>query len=121
MSAPIIDRPRADGWVIVAIREVARGGTDPDVLALAVQSGAVLLTEAKDFGDLVYRERLPHRGVVLIRVDDVRRDERPEVVSRAVRRHHAESPNAFAVLTPAGVRIRRPVPDADGTNETASG
>lgn len=113
VAGPIIDRLRADGWDVTAVRDAAPGIRDPKVLALAVQAGAVLLTEDKDFGELAYRDALPHCGIVLIRVDELRRDLRAEVVSAAVRQHQAELPGAFTVITPSGVRIRKPAPDGD--------
>jgi predicted nuclease of predicted toxin-antitoxin system len=51
----IIDRLRADGWTVASIRETYGGAIDPDVLAVAVGAGAVLLTQDKDYGELVYR------------------------------------------------------------------
>jgi len=38
---------------------------DPEVLALATSGDAILLTDDKDFGELVVRRGLEHRGVVL--------------------------------------------------------
>jgi predicted nuclease of predicted toxin-antitoxin system len=113
VAGPIIDRLRADGWSVVAIRDVAPVIQDPNVLDLAVQSGAVLLTEDKDFGELAYREALPHCGIVLIRLDELRRDQRAGVAAEAIRQHQSELPGAFTVITPAGVRIRH-VPRSPG-------
>jgi predicted nuclease of predicted toxin-antitoxin system len=110
VAGPIIDRLRADGWDVLAVRDTAPGILDPNVLDMAVRAGAVLLTEDKDFGALAYRNALPHTGIVLIRLDELRRDLRPEFVSTAVQRHQAEIPGAFAVISPSGVRIRKPNP-----------
>ncbi len=104
----IIDRLRADGWTVVSIRETYGGAVDPDVLAVAVKAGAVLFTQDKDFGELVYRQGLAHGGVVLIRLAGVSATDRAELVSRAVRDHQAELPGAFTVISPGGIRIRRP-------------
>lgn len=41
--------------------------SDEQVLALAHQERRVLIANDKDFGELVVRRRLPHRGVVLFR------------------------------------------------------
>lgn len=113
VAGPIIDRLRADGWDVVAVRDTAPGILDPNVLGLAVQAGAVLLTEDKDFGELAYRNALPHCGIVLIRLDELRRDLRAEVLSAAVHQHQAELPGAFTVISPSGVRIRKPPASGD--------
>ena len=44
--------------------------SDADVLALAVSEDRILITADHDFGDLVVRQRLPHRGVILFRLGD---------------------------------------------------
>jgi predicted nuclease of predicted toxin-antitoxin system len=110
VAGPIIDRLRADGWDVQAIRDAAPGIQDESVLGIAVRAGAVLLTEDKDFGELAHRTALPHCGIVLIRLDDLRRDLRAEVVASAVRSHEPELPTAFTVVTPSGVRVRPRTP-----------
>jgi len=44
--------------------------SDADVLALAVREDRILITSDHDFGDMVVRHRLPHRGVILFRLGD---------------------------------------------------
>ncbi len=48
--------------------ESKRGATDEDVLALAFDQRRILLTEDKDFGELVYRLKKPAHGIILIRI-----------------------------------------------------
>ena len=47
---------------------VNRGAADDDVLALAFNERRILLTEDKDFGELVYRLKKPAHGIILIRI-----------------------------------------------------
>lgn len=58
------------GFDIVSVTEVAQGKPDADILALANTAGRVLITLDKDFGELVYREKLIHTGVLLLRLKD---------------------------------------------------
>ena len=51
---------RADGHDVVYVREVAAGSDDRTVLQLAAGEERVLLTEDKDFGELVVRLGLRH-------------------------------------------------------------
>lgn len=104
----IIDRLRADGHTVHAIRDTNRGEADPDVLAIAVSHEAVLLTQDKDFGELVFRHQLKHCGVVLIRLADLPSAERAEMVSNVITNHASELPRAFTVISSNGVRIRPP-------------
>ena len=43
---------------------------DEDVLAIAVAEDRVLITNDRDFGDLVFHRRLSHRGIILFRLGD---------------------------------------------------
>jgi predicted nuclease of predicted toxin-antitoxin system len=114
VSGAILDRLRADGYAVESVRAAAPGGADEDVLARANRADTLLLTEDKDFGELVYRRQLPHVGVVLIRFDGLSRQRRTELASVAFRDHAAEFAGAFTVITPAGIRIRKP-PTSDST------
>lgn len=43
---------------------------DEDVIAKAFAESWILITNDKDFGEKVSRERRPHKGVVLLRLED---------------------------------------------------
>jgi predicted nuclease of predicted toxin-antitoxin system len=68
VAAPLVAFLRAAGHDVVYIAEAAAGLGDADVIALALQEGRLLLTEDKDFGDLVFRRERIVPGVVLLRV-----------------------------------------------------
>lgn len=59
---PITARLRDDGHDVPSIAEDSPGLADLEVLARAHADGVVLITGDKDFGELVYRQRLPHAG-----------------------------------------------------------
>ena len=53
VARQIIDRLRSDGFDVLSVREQASGTADPDVIALALAQGRVVLTEDKEFSDLL--------------------------------------------------------------------
>lgn len=73
---------------------------------MANSRDAILVTRDKDFGELVFRQSLVARGVLLIRLAGVPMSSRKEMVLSAIREHGSEFEGAFSVLTPAGLRIR---------------
>jgi predicted nuclease of predicted toxin-antitoxin system len=113
VATPIIERLRTDGHTVLSIRQVARGDADDQILTQSVAVDTPLLTEDKDFGELIYRMSAAHAGVVLIRLGGLPRATRVELVSRAVHDHGADFVGHFTVITPAGIRIRKP-PDDPG-------
>ncbi len=89
VAGAIIERLRTDGHTVVAIGELSPGVADTQVLAEADRTQAVLLTEDKDFGELVYRQGASHRGVVLVRLAGLSRAVRAALVSEAFKAHGA--------------------------------
>ena len=56
IDKPIVERLRGDGHSLFYIVEMQPGISDDEVLRLANQQEAVLLTADKDFGELVFRQ-----------------------------------------------------------------
>lgn len=105
----IVDRLRQEGHNIFYVAEMEPGMPDDLVLNLGSQAGALLLTADKDFGELVFRQARLTSGVILIRLAGLSQETKAEIVAAAVHQHAAEFADAFAVITPAAVRFRRPI------------
>ena len=60
------------GHEVFSIYEQARGIDDDRIIEMAFAENWIIITRDKDFGEKVYRERYPHRGIVLLRLDDER-------------------------------------------------
>ena len=69
VDAALVGRLRESGDDASYAAEVASGATDAEVLRRAREEGRLLLTEDKDFGELVFRSKLAVPGLVLLRVD----------------------------------------------------
>jgi predicted nuclease of predicted toxin-antitoxin system len=70
----------------------------------------LILTSDKDFGDLVFRDRLNSHGVVLLRLKNLSVDERLHRLEQCWSVVEANSIGCFIVITPHRVRVRRIVP-----------
>jgi predicted nuclease of predicted toxin-antitoxin system len=104
---PIIDRLRSDGHAVTSIRELNPGISDSEVLRRAVAEQAILLTEDKDLGDMVFRDSMTMHGIVLIRLAGLPGLRKAAIVSRALRDHEPDLAGNFAVVGPSSIRIRR--------------
>ena len=109
----VIARPRAEGHQVFAVSEMDPGVTDDVVLALANERNALLLTEDKDFGELVFRQGLVHAGVILIRTAGIAPDAKGQLLARTLASHAREVVGCFCVLTRDSLRIRKRVPGTD--------
>ena len=68
VDKPIVDALRNHGFDVLYILEDYRSADDDFIPALSDSLNAVLLTQDKDFGELVFRLKRAHFGVVLIRL-----------------------------------------------------
>ncbi len=103
----LIERLRAEGHEVVAVRETRPGVPDDAVLAWAAREGLVLLTADKDFGQLVVQQRRAHAGMALVRLPELSRADAAERVVAAIRAHGARFAGAFVIIGPHAVRVRR--------------
>lgn len=102
----IVERLRLEGHEVLYVAEMEPSIPDDLVMQRANEHFALLLTEDKDFGELVYRQGLIHRGVILARLAGLSSQTKALVVSTAIAERGNEMPNAFSVISPGMIRIR---------------
>jgi predicted nuclease of predicted toxin-antitoxin system len=103
----IVKELRQVGFSVLAIVEISPSISDADVLRLAVENNAVLITEDKDFGELVYRFGMKHCGILLIRLIEFSSGEKAKITTSVIQKHLNELRNVFAVLNDNKLRIRQ--------------
>ena len=103
----VVQRLRQDGHDVVYVAELSPGVTDEQVLRQANDRSALLLTADKDFGELVFRQGRAHQGVVLLRLAGLASATKAEIVAEVCHQRAAELREAFSVIAPGQVRIRR--------------
>lgn len=97
---------RAKGHDVVAVAEVSPRIEDREVIDRAFTEGRILLTEDKDFGQLVYAAARQNAGVVLLRYPARARSEIAQSVLQTVEKQGEKLKGRFTVLRPGVVRIR---------------
>jgi predicted nuclease of predicted toxin-antitoxin system len=96
---------RERGHDVFSVYEQSRGITDDEVIQKAYREDWVLITNDKDFGDKVYRENHPHKGVVLLRLSDERSALKIETLKRLLSKYSDRLANTFVVVTENKVRF----------------
>lgn len=80
--------------------------SDERLMALAIQEERILVTEDKDFGELIFVRRLPHGPIV--RLVELSVDEQVNGMAELLEQHAAELTGAVIVTVTRGrIRIRR--------------
>lgn len=106
ISRILVERLRQEGHLVEYIMEIARGSNDSIVLELANRQGALLVTDDKDFGELVFHQHLRASGILLVRLATLSPSQEVEVVVKVIREYSDKLLHAFTVVTPQGIRIR---------------
>ncbi|MBI4305133.1 MAG: DUF5615 family PIN-like protein [Chloroflexi bacterium] len=99
---------RRAGHDVVVIFETARGTPDPEVLEIALKDSRILLTEDRDFGQLVFAGG--YRSVPAVLYFRCRQSDRaslPAAIVGLVSRLGPKLERSFVVWTPRRVRVRR--------------
>ena len=109
VSRLVVERLRAAGFDVSSIRETRPGASDKDVLNEAGSDDRVLITEDRDFGELVVRQRVKVRGIILLELDRVPSAAEAELVAEIVRNHASKLTGNLLVVEPARIRVR-PLP-----------
>jgi predicted nuclease of predicted toxin-antitoxin system len=106
ISGTVVRGLRERGHDVLSAKESMRGESDRAVLVRAGQEGRLLVTQAKDFGELAFRNRLPtHCGVVLFRLSG-RDPDADNARILAVLESREDWAGHFAVVTDHAVRVR---------------
>ena len=106
----IILQLRQNNISVLSIMESHSGIKDIQVLSIAVEKKAFLLTEDKDFGELVFRLQLEHEGILLVRFpNNYDPDVKAEKVVKTMIQKFNEIDNNFCVLDENRLRIRHKI------------
>ena len=96
---------RGEGFEVFSVFDEARGMSDEKVLTKASDENWILITNDKDFGEMVFRERREHHGVVFMRLEDERAANKIEVLRKLLGGYSEKLPEEFVVVTETKVRF----------------
>ena len=96
---------RTAGHDVVAVSEFARGAEDTAIVDAARSQRRILLTEDKDFGQLVFAAARASTGVVLIRWPVSARGALGAAIVQLVASHGDSLTESFVVIEPGRIRF----------------
>jgi predicted nuclease of predicted toxin-antitoxin system len=105
-DAGLIGSLRDAGHDVTYVTEQYASSTDDEVLLRAYKEERVLLTEDKDFGELVYRLEKPSAGIVLIRIDVKDRHLKWPRLRSLIENYEERIPGHFVVIHTNKYRFR---------------
>ena len=97
---------RSEGHDVWYAMESARGADDQTILSQAVADDRILLTEDKDFGELVVRLGLPAYGIVLLRMNPADSDAKLVRLRAVLQQHASRLRGSIVVVDGSKTRFR---------------
>ena len=96
---------RDAGHDVLSVSEIYPTASDSDLITLALQERRVLITEDKDFGELIFVRRMPHPCIV--RLVEMPVSDKLDAMRTLVENHsQSMHEGTLIVATPNRVRIR---------------
>ena len=96
---------RDQGHEVFSVYDEARGLDDSTILSKAFSENWILMTNDRDFGEKVFRELHPHRGVVFLRLSDEGPAAKIDAIRRLLESYADQLPDRFVVVTEFQVRF----------------
>ncbi|MHC1595052.1 MAG: DUF5615 family PIN-like protein [Methanotrichaceae archaeon] len=90
---------------VFSVYDETRGLDDESIIGKANIENYILITNDKDFGELVFRMRKPHKGVILLRLEDERPENKIAVLQRVLESYSDKLANNFIIVTEKTIRI----------------
>jgi len=106
----LVSSLRLAGISVYSVAESSPGITDEEVMRLSESLSALILTDDKDFGEIVFRKQRSCRGIVLLRLTGVDYSRKADQVKQVISRYGSKMIGKFVVITAERVRIRKLLP-----------
>jgi predicted nuclease of predicted toxin-antitoxin system len=110
MNVPGLELPRwlqNQGYKVFSIYHETPGLSDDEVIEKAFIEKCILITNDKDFGEKVFREKKPHCGIIFFRLEDERAISKIETIRRLLDKYKNQLENNFITVTETKVRFAR--------------
>ena len=107
VDSQIVAALRKEGYDVLYVIEFDAGASDPEVLSVANEEDRILITRDKDFGELVFRLKKVHSGIMLNRLYQLDSKTKADVVLGVLKKYGEKLYGAYTVIQPGRVRIRK--------------
>lgn len=96
---------KQNGYDAISIYDDLPGISDDLVLKKALLENRILITSDKDFGELIFKNRVQHCGILLLRLFNEKPSNKIDVLNRILADYATEICNNFIVATEKTIRI----------------
>ncbi len=91
---------------VLSIKEDYRGMQDEDIIILARNTGRIILTEDKDFGEWVFAHNVKNISVIFLRFHFMETEQMIIILSELLKTNRQRFNNKFTTITTRKMRSR---------------
>jgi len=103
----LIDRLGGKNYKIISIKEYKRGITDRKIIELAKSKNGLIITEDKDFGELVFSHGIKDCSVIFLRYNKTDYDLIEKNILKLLEDYYENPGHFFITVTKSEIRIRK--------------
>ena len=107
IEKPVVDWLRGQDFDVRYVTEITPSINDEEVIRFANDEGRILITNDKDFGELVFRQSKIIMGVLLIRATNERTSNKIRLVREVLEKARNKLAGYFVVVNEAGIRMKK--------------
>lgn len=103
----VADAISEDGYDAKFVGDFMKGSKDSDIFRFAVKENRIIITNDKDFGEMVYRILGIKTGLILLRLNNDNSKTRTDVLRKIIGNYGEKLEGSLVVASENKVRIRR--------------
>ena len=104
---PVVAFLRNRGFDVASISEDCPSLEDTKILAMAFKENRIVVTNDKDFGNLIFKQKLKSAGIVLLRLHDQSSKAKIKALDFLINTYFSRLFGNFVVISISGIRIRK--------------
>ena len=97
----------AEGYEVFSVFDDARGISDLEIIKKAEAEDWIIITNDKDFGELIFRDSRGPVGVILLRLSDERATNKIHCLNTLLTQLDTVGSDQFIVVTEENIRISK--------------
>jgi len=105
VGTTVSDWLKQNRYDAISIYDVFPGIGDDSVLQKAFLENRILITSDKDFGEMIFKNKKQHCGVILLRLADEKPSNKINILKSLIQNYHEDLFGNFVVVTEQAVRI----------------
>ena len=98
------------GYEVFSVYSKCRGEKDEKLIQKAIREDWIILTNDKDFGEMIFRKSFEHRGVLFLRLEDESAQNKIKVLDSFFQNYISHYSKDFVVLTEKQIRFSKKDP-----------